>query len=104
MSLWPFISLIVSVTQISSTICCIFDDGLSMGVVEILLGFSCFLTFITISHYMEYNPRFLTIFDTIKRSLPNVIRYLLGVMPIFFGFIFFGICYIIILNLELTYT
>jgi len=90
LSFWPFISLITNIMQISASFCCLFDDGFAIGVAEILLGFSCFLTFITITHYIEYNPKYLIIFDTIKRALPNVSRYLLGVMPIFLGFIFFG--------------
>jgi len=95
---WPFISIITNILQISASFLCIFDEGIMIGVAEIILGFSCFLTYITIIRYIEYNPKYLTIFETIKRALPNLTRYLLGVMPIFFGFIFFGMILILLIH------
>jgi len=72
----------------------IFGAALSIFVpnnsVDILIGFGCMLAFIHLGRYLEYNKNYSTIYETIKRGLPNIIRYLIGVFPIFFGFVLFG--------------
>lgn len=59
---------------------------------EVLVGFGCMLAFINIGRYIEYSANYATLYVTLTGALPNVIRYLIGVMPIFLGFIFFGLC------------
>jgi hypothetical protein len=63
---------------------------LENGVAEILLGLSSFFTLISLIQYINRNPKYFTIFDTLTKAIPNVAKYLLGVMPIYFGFVFFG--------------
>jgi hypothetical protein len=48
--------------------------------------------FINIARYIEYSENFSTLYVTLRGALPNVIRYLIGVLPVFLGFIFFGLC------------
>lgn len=42
--------------------------------------------------YIEYANNYSIFYVTIKNSLPSVIRYLIGVFPVFLGYIFFGLC------------
>ena len=70
----------------------LFDSDNVLSSTEILVGFGCFLAYINIGRYLKFYPEYSTIFQTISRALPNVLRYLLGVVPIFFGFLFFGLC------------
>jgi hypothetical protein len=70
----------------------LFDSDNVMSSTEILVGFGCFLAYINIGRYLKFYPDYSTIFETISRALPNVLRYLLGVVPIFLGFLFFGLC------------
>ena len=91
-NMWSMISLLANIVQIFGSVLSLFDTNNTMASTEILVGFGCMLAYINIGRYLEYNREYSTIFATIKRALPNVLRYLLGVMPIFFGFIFFGLC------------
>jgi hypothetical protein len=81
-----------NIIQIFGSCLSLIDTGNIMTSTEVLVGFGCMLAYVNIGRYLEYNKDYSTIYATIKRSLPNVLRYLLGVMPIFFGFIFFGLC------------
>jgi mucolipin 3 len=47
---------------------------------------------ISIGRYIEYNENYSTIYVTINKAFPVVIRYLIGMSPIAIGFILFGIC------------
>jgi len=91
-NMWSLISILGNIVQIFGSVLSLFDSNNTMTSTEILVGFGCMLAYINIGRYLEYNREYSTIFATIKRALPNVLRYLLGVMPIFFGFIFFGLC------------
>lgn len=90
--MWSVICLIGNIVQVFGASLSLFDEDNIMTSTEILVGFGCMLSYINIGRYLEYNKDYSTVFSTIQRALPNVLRYLLGVMPIFFGFIFFGIC------------
>ena len=91
-NIWALICLVGNVVQIFGSAMNLFDTDNIMSSTEILVGFGCMLAYINVGRYLEYNREYSTIFATISRAMPNVFRYLLGVMPIFFGFIFFGLC------------
>jgi hypothetical protein len=91
-NVWALICIIGNIVQIFGSGMSLFDTDNIMSSTEILVGFGCMLSYINVGRYLEYNREYSTIFATISRAMPNVLRYLLGVMPIFFGFIFFGLC------------
>jgi len=90
--MWSILCLVGNIIQIFGAGLSLLDSENVMTSTEVLVGFGCMLAFINIGRYLDYNKDYSTIFSTIQRALPNVLRYLLGVMPIFFGFIFFGLC------------
>jgi hypothetical protein len=89
---WSFISLMGNVIQIFGAGLSLFDTDNVITSTELLVGFGCMLSYINICRYLSFSKDYSTIFATLQRALPNVLRYLFGVMPIFFGFIFFGLC------------
>ena len=89
---WNFICLIGNITQIFASALNLFDSKHIGSSTQILIGFSCMLAFINIGRYIEYSQSFSTLYVTLRAALPNVIRYLIGVLPVFLGFIFFGVC------------
>jgi hypothetical protein len=89
---WNFICLIGNVLQIFASALSLFDTKHVGTSTEILIGFSCMFAFINIARYIEYSQDFSTLYVTLRGALPNVIRYLIGVLPVFLGFIFFGLC------------
>lgn len=89
---WSVITLIGNIIQIFASAVSIFDTNNILSSSEILIGFGCMFAFLSIGKYIEYSENYSTIYITIKNALPKVGRYLLGVAPIFLGFIFFGLC------------
>lgn len=89
---WSIICLLGNIVQIFGTILSLINSQDVDTPSEVLIGFGCMLAYINIGRYLDYNKDYSTIYATITRALPNVMRYLLGVLPIFFGFIFFGLC------------
>ena len=59
---------------------------------DVLVGFGCMFAYFNIGKYLDYNIEYSTIYATLQRAFPNVIRFLIGVLPIFIGFTFFGLC------------
>ena len=57
-----------------------------MKTIEFLIGFGCFFSYLYLGKYIEYAKSYSTIYVTIEKSLPNVVRYLIGVAPIFLGY------------------
>lgn len=88
---WSLICLIGSVIQIFGSLLAIFDANHLLNSTEILIGFGCFFSYLYIGKYIEYAKDYSTIYITIQKSLPNVIRYVIGATPVFLGFLFFGL-------------
>lgn len=91
-NMWTIISLIGNIVQVFGAGMSLLDTDNVMTSTEILVGSGCMLAYINIGRYLEYNRDYSALFTVIQRALPNVLRYLLGVMPVFMGFIFFGLC------------
>lgn len=91
-NMWSIISFIGNVIQLFGSGLALFDVESVNTSTELLVGFGCFLAYLNIGRYLEFNQQYSAIFATIQVAVPNVLRYFLGVMPIFFGFIFFGLC------------
>ena len=91
-NLWSITCLIGSIIQLFGSGLSLFDSDGVLSTTEILVGLGCMLSYVNIGRYLEYYSDYSSIFQTIKIALPNVLRYVLGVLPIFFGYLFFGIC------------
>ena len=90
-NMWSVVCLIGNIIQLFGAGLSLFDTDNVLSTTEFLVGFGCMFSYINIGRYLEYYPDYSSIFQTIKKALPNVLRYVLGVLPIFFGYIFFGI-------------
>jgi hypothetical protein len=89
---WNIFCLIGNIIQICASFLSLFDTKHTGTGSEILIGFGCMFAFINIARYIEYSESYSIIYTTIRGAMPNVVRYLIGVMPIFLGFVFFGLC------------
>lgn len=89
---WSIICLVGNLIQLFGSFLSLLNYQNETASSEMLIGFGCMFAYINIGRYLDYNKDYSTIYATISRALPNVLRYLLGVLPIFFGFIFFGLC------------
>ena len=87
---WSLICLTGNIIQIFGSIISLLTTN--MKAIEFLIGFCCFFSYLYLGKYIEYAKSYSTIYVTIEKSLPNVIRYLIGVTPIFLGYMIFGYC------------
>lgn len=59
--------------------------------IEVLVGFSCFLSWFNLIRYLEYNKSIFTISNILKRSLPQMLLFIIGFIPIFMAYVFLGV-------------
>jgi len=89
---WSIICLSGNILQVFGSSISLFDTDNIMTSTDILVGFGCMFAFLNLGRYIEYSQNYSIIYVTLRSSLPNVIRYLIGVTPIFLGYIFLGLC------------
>jgi hypothetical protein len=87
---WSIICLIGNIIQIFGSIISLLTTNIKT--IEFLIGFGCFFSYLYVGKYIEYAKSYSTIYVTIEKALPNVVRYLIGVAPIFLGYMIFGYC------------
>lgn len=87
---WIFFGVAANIVQILSSLICLFSRGFKVGLRETFVGFSCLMTCFHLCSYIEYSEKYSVIYKTINSVLPNIFRYLLGVLPLFLGYILFG--------------
>jgi hypothetical protein len=89
---WSIICMAGNILQVFGSAISLFDTNNIMTSAEILVGFGCMLAFLNLGRYIEYSQNYAAIYVTLRKSLPKVMRYLIGVTPIFLGYIFLGLC------------
>jgi hypothetical protein len=59
---------------------------------ETFIGFGAMLAWITMLKYLEYNQNLNLMTSTLSKAWGNLLMFMIGVMPFFFGFVFLGQC------------
>src|ERR1700733_14549750 len=57
---------------------------------ETFIGFGAMFAWITMLKYLEYNQNLNLMTSTLSKAWGNLLMFLIGVMPFFFGFVFLG--------------
>ena len=60
--------------------------------VEEFLGFGCLITWASITRYFSNTRDYALISRTFSIAIPLVMKVVLGWVPVFFAFTFFGVC------------
>ncbi len=89
---WQIFCLIGNIIQIFACGLSIFDQKTLFHSTEILIGFGVMFAYFNIGRYIESATNYSIFYVIIQNSLASVSRYLIGVTPIFLGFIYFGLC------------
>ena len=61
------------------------------GSIDIFIGFGAMLCYISLGKYLN-KTKYGLFYLSLKYSLPNIIPFFIGIMPIFIGFTFLGLC------------
>ena len=89
---WDICIIISNLFQrILSNLCILENDNMN-GSMDILIGFGVMLCYITLGKYLDYNTKYALLYQTLKHSIQNIIPFLIGILPIFIGFTFLGLC------------
>ena len=89
-NLWMIVTILGNIFQIFGGLLAFFDADMVMGSHQDLTGIGCFLAWVNSIHYYERDTKYYTVVNTLRRSSSTLIRYMIGVMPIFFSFVFLG--------------
>lgn len=90
---WAVLSLIADACNIASSVW-----NLQTGLAHIpsdathafLMGFGLSMLWLGVLRYMEHNRTYFNIVLTLRRAAPRVLRFLMGVLPVFIAFSFFA--------------
>jgi hypothetical protein len=90
-SIWSLIDLSGNIFQLLGSISCIFNGSISMDVQEKSVGLGCFFAWLGVVQYLKPNENAYTVGNTMKRSYKILGPYIIGILPIFLAFAFFGL-------------
>ena len=89
---WIIIAILGNLFQIFGGILSIINRSTTLKVYEIIVGFGCFFAWIGTLRFLDHRSHSYTIVDTVSRSAKTIFLYIIGVLPIFMGYAFLGIC------------
>ena len=81
----------LNVFHFISSLLLLFTYTSSFSFVSFLLAFTCMFAYLHSSVYLNNSFGYQTIYSTLYYSLPKVISFLVGVVPVFGGFVFFAV-------------
>ena len=87
-SVWTVGSFVSNILVIIACITFFLVSKVSMDVYYRSVGFGCFFAWINVLKYLEWSPNSYAVINTLKRSFSTLWRYVLGIFPIFMGFVF----------------
>jgi hypothetical protein len=88
---WEIVSVVGNLFQCFGSIMIFVDTDLRLTTHEILTGFGCWFAWVNIVRYLSHNEKAYTIINTLRRAFPMMIRYMVGILPIFMAYVFLGI-------------
>jgi hypothetical protein len=89
---WDIIIIISNICQIiGSLVGLLKNDNMNVSF-DTLVGFGVMLCYISLGKYLDYHSKYGLLYRTLKHSITNVIPFFIGIMPIFIGFTFLGLC------------
>ena len=88
---WDICIIISNICQIIGSILGLLENDNMNGSIDIFIGFGVMLCYICLGKYLDYNTKYALFYQTLKRSIPNVVPFFIGIMPIFIGFTFLGL-------------
>ena len=89
---WDICIIISNICQIVGSISGLLENDNMNNYMDILIGFGVMLCYISLGKYLDYNTKYALLYQTLKHSISNVIPFLIGIMPVFIGFTFLGLC------------
>ena len=88
---WDIIIIVGNMCQITGSLVALLkNDNMNVSF-DMLVGFGVMLCYISLGKYLDYT-KYGLLYRTLKHSISNIIPFFIGIMPIFIGFTFLGLC------------
>ena len=93
---WSILSFIASICNI---VACVLNLTGSVAHAptspfhSLMIAFGCSLLWVSLVRYLEHNPHYYSLVLTLRKGIPRVMRFLLGVLPVFMAFTMFSVVY-----------
>jgi hypothetical protein len=90
-SYWSIIILVSNVLQITGAVMCLSRDYVPIGSLQLFVGLGTFLSWVSVTKYIEHSPHLSFFSRTIQHAGPNIIRHAINMLPFFIGFGMLGL-------------
>eukprot|EP00349_Pseudokeronopsis_sp_Brazil_P011724 CAMPEP_0202979828 /NCGR_PEP_ID=MMETSP1396-20130829/85879_1 /ASSEMBLY_ACC=CAM_ASM_000872 /TAXON_ID= /ORGANISM="Pseudokeronopsis sp., Strain Brazil" /LENGTH=189 /DNA_ID=CAMNT_0049719443 /DNA_START=707 /DNA_END=1276 /DNA_ORIENTATION=- len=87
---WSVVTLFANILQIFGALFYLINLFIRFVYSDYFVGLGCLLAWVTLSQYLEFSPKYSFISKTLGQALPNVLRTVMGAIPIFFGLSLLG--------------
>jgi len=85
-NIWNIICLIGNIIQCVGSAISLINSRFALRYITALKAVGCFFAWISMINYFQFSKNFSFLFSTLFSSLPAAIKYITGLIPIFFGF------------------
>jgi len=95
-NLWNLLTLCAAFLNITGALLCLMNNqrySPSKFHKKLFCGMGCALLWTNSISFLAHKPSYYTVVLTLRRALPRVARFLVGVIPIFLGYALFGLLY-----------
>lgn len=71
----------------------LYHEGLDPTLRLLFAGLACMLSWVELVQYVQHNTVFYVLILTLRKATPRLLRFLVGILPIFIGFDLFGVVF-----------
>lgn len=88
---WMVFITVGNIAQIFGVILVFADADNVLSDQDIIIGISCFCSWIYILRYLPHDSNSYTVINTFRRSVGTLAPYIIGILPIFMAYVFLGV-------------
>lgn len=89
---WIVLMILGSFFQFFSGVLAFLDSETVLLVHEVFVGFGCYFAWIGLIQFLDHKSHSYTIVNTVDRAIGTIGPYIVGIVPIFMGYAFCGMC------------
>lgn len=89
---WCIGIMLANIFQLVGATSVLFSHSITLSFSELLIGLGCFGAWIGVLRFIDTDAKLYSAPRTMKTAAPIIFRVLVGVIPIFIGFGFLGMC------------
>ena len=86
-----YLQAIVNIVQFLGSILTVYEGKEVIVVTKYIVGIAAALSYLNLMKYLRFYSNFQTVINTILKSIPYLILYFIGTMPIFLSFVVFAV-------------